>query len=59
MGEGVAREVHPATHGEAAAHGEQEDVRDVDGDVCLYCSSNNLQHFTFFSDHNSGEKDEK
>ena len=39
MGEGVAREVHPAAHGEAAAHADQEDVKDGDGDVCLLFSS--------------------
>ena len=44
VGEGVAGEVHPATHGEAAAHGDQEDVRDVVGVVCHTCSSGKLQH---------------
>ena len=50
VGEGVAGEVHPATHGEAAAHGDQEDVRDADGVVCHTCSSGKLQHITFFGD---------
>ena len=44
VGEGVAGEVHPASHGEAAAHGDQEeDVRDADGVVCNTCSSGKLQ----------------
>ena len=65
VGEGVAGEVHPATHGEAAAHGDQEDVRDADGVVCHTCSSGKLQHITFCSPlaikipYNSGEQEQK
>ena len=45
VGEGIAGEVHPASHGEAAAHGDQEgDVRDAGGVVCHTCSLSNFQH---------------